>query len=221
MFLDILILAMIAAFVLFRLWSTLGRRTGHEGGPDPRVEPRPEGPVGRAPDALPDPGRVPQRPPADPAFSEGPIAETLARLRAADPSFEPEGFLQGAVGAHEMIVEAFARNDRGALRPLTAPDVFAAFDGVIQGREARALHGEIVFVKQGPPRLVSAVMRGSVADLTVRFESEIVTSVKDKDGRVVEGSDTAVRRVIDIWTFSRDTRSSDPNWLLIDTDTGD
>jgi predicted lipid-binding transport protein (Tim44 family) len=64
-------------------------------------------------------------------------------------------------------------------------------------------------------------MRGSVADLTVRFESEIVTSVKDRDGRVVEGSDTAVRRVIDIWTFSRDTRSSDPNWLLVDTDTGD
>ncbi len=223
--LDILVLAMIAAFVLFRLWSTLGRRTGHERSPEARPDPLP-GPSAEPAARQADPieiGGPARRAPVQvqPAPADGPLARAVADIQAADRGFEVEAFLQGAVQAHEMIVEAFARNDRASLRPFLGDAVFEAFDAVMRERDAKGARGEVVFVRQGAPRLQGARLTGRTARLDVRFESEIVSSVKDRDGRVIEGSDTAVRTVVDLWGFERDVRSPDPNWKLVDTDTSD
>lgn len=210
-FFDIILLAAIAGFVLFRLWSVLGQRTGHERTPDEAagdVAPAPATPV-----PVPAPRVAVQNAPA----AGSPAASGLAEISAADPDFDLASFLTGAVQAHEMIVQAFAANDMAVLRPLLGSDVARAFESVITERTAKGLKGEVVFVSQATPRIVDAGLRGRIAALTARFESELVQSVKNEAGEIVEGSATQVRRVVDVWRFERDVTSGDPNWRLEDT----
>lgn len=217
-FLDIIFVAMVAAFIVLRLRSVLGRRTGHE-------RPSPESVRGR--DSVRDEKVIslPDRTDAEPEarggaqvdFGDSPAAAGLTQIQIADPTFRLDQFIEGARSAYEMIVGAFAAGDTDALRPLLADDVYGNFDAAIEERQRRGqtLESTLVGIKRA--EVVSAELEDGEARLTVRFESEIVSITKDGEGRIVEGDPHAVRQVTDLWTFSRDVRSSNPNWVLIAT----
>ena len=222
-YLDILFFAAVAAFIAFRLRSVLGRKTGHE-----RQRPTPVATPRRAEVPV-DPATRADAPPPATAGEEPLVADTgdpalkagLTQLRLADPGFELQRFLEGARAAFAMIVEAFAKGDREALRPLLADDVYASFKAAIDERERQGqqLTTELVAIKGA--ELAAAEMRGTVARLTVRFTSEQINVTRDADGQVVEGDPSLPQEVVDLWAFQRDTRSRDPNWLLVETRTPD
>jgi predicted lipid-binding transport protein (Tim44 family) len=216
-FLDILFFAMVAAFIAFRLRSVLGRRTGHERRrPDPLTAPGPRSDekVVAMPDRAAQAGAEAVAESRDPSVKAG-----LAAIRLADKSFDPEGFLHGAVNAFGMIVDAFAKGDKDTLRPLLAPDVFQGFAKAIddRSRHGHSLSTELVAMPKA--ELAGAAMSGTRARLTVRFESEQINVTRDTKGEIVEGDPTRTVQVVDIWTFERDTRSRDPNWQLVETRT--
>jgi predicted lipid-binding transport protein (Tim44 family) len=218
---DLILFAMVAAFLVLRLRSVLGRRTGFE-------RPRREGPHPYDPQAArsaPATDVLPELPSAqiepdgtrrvvpDP---RSPVGQALMRIRGVDPSFEPEGFLHGAEGAFRMIVEAFARGDRDTLRMLLSEDTYGGFEGEISRREAAGESQRSEVRAMQETKIDAADLRGTVADVTVRFISDQVNLTTAKDGSVVAGAE-AVTELVDIWTFQRDLRSQDPTWKLVAT----
>jgi predicted lipid-binding transport protein (Tim44 family) len=187
---EILVLAFIAGFVLFRLYTTLGRRTGSE-----RPEPRPAPAQGNLPP------EVAPSPPLAGMPATGAAGEGLMAIVRADPSFDGEHFLSGARAAYELIVGAFARGDREALRGLLTPRVYESYAAAIGAREAKGEPGpELVRLKSAD--IADAALEGDVARVTVKFEAELA-----------EGAH-GVRDAREKWTFERDVRSPDPNWRL-------
>lgn len=229
-----IILLGLAIFVLFRLRSVLGTRTGHERPPyDPYSRREQQGGEAgenvvtlpnRSPDAQ---SRLENEPPVlAPDRWRGIAGETAAEsgldaIKSADPSFDGKIFLQGARAAYEMIVTAFARGDRKALQPLLAHDVFEGFAEAIAEREKRGETVETTFVSIDKAEVIDAELNNGMANVTVRFVSQLVTVTRGKDGAIVDGSSEAVSEVMDVWTFSRDTRTSDPNWKLVATESAD
>lgn len=221
--LDIIFFAGVALFVGYRLYQVLGTRTGNERPPElPDRTERPKANPGRA-DAKPLPDNVTPlprtaraAPPAEPVI-EGPAAPGIAAIQQADRSFSPAQFLDGARAAHDMIVHAFAQGDRETLRPLLDKDVYTSFDDAISAREAANHKTEFTLVSQRAAEFADAALRGRIAEVTVKLVSEIMSVTRDAEGAVVDGVAGSVREVTDIWTFARDTRSSDPNWKLVAT----
>ncbi len=209
---DIIFFACVALFIAFRLRSVLGRRTGHEHRPEPP-------PLERTAtdNVVPLPGREEA---SDPSFShiaDDDLREGLNAIRREDPSFDLEDFLAGARQAFEMIVGAFARGDTDLLRPLLADDVFEGFaNAIAQRNEAgESLETEVVAIKQADA--VGARNDGARAIVVVRFVSDQVNVTRDTNGAIVEGDPEHLAEIIDVWTFSRDTASRDPNWELVST----
>ena len=225
-FIDIIFFAMVAAFLVLRLRSVLGRRTGEERQRPTDFGRRPD--VSRG-DVRNDPNRtdgppdnvvtLPDRGKA--VRTDGPAAAGLARIQASDPSFDEARFLQGARGAFEMIVTAFANGDRDTLRPLTSGEVFANLERAMRERETAGHTFDSTLVGIKDAELVAADLDGREARITVKFVSEQVNVTRDAEGQTIAGSASAVDEVTDLWTFMRDTRSRDPNWLLVATRTPD
>ncbi|QYU67618.1 Tim44/TimA family putative adaptor protein [Leptolyngbya sp. 15MV] len=217
---DLILFAMVAAFLVLRLRSVLGRRTGFErprregpGAYDPAQRPAELGGELPAPAAAADSTRriVP-----DP---RSPVGAALVRIRGVDSSFDPEGFLHGAEGAFRMVVDAFAKGDRQTLRMLLSDETYAGFEGEITRREqaGETQRSEVRAMQE--TRIEAADLRGTVADVTVRFVSDQVNLTTGRDGAVVAGAE-AVTELTDIWTFQRDLRSEDPTWKLVATRSG-
>jgi predicted lipid-binding transport protein (Tim44 family) len=216
-YLDILFFAMVAAFIAFRLRNVLGRKTGHE---RPRIDAITQRTAARAKDnVVPLPDRGPPLPAGDEPTAAAPDAAAagLAEIKRTDPRFDIDHFLQGARAAFAMIVEAFAKGDKAALRPLLADEVFAQFAGAIDAREqaGRNLTTELVATRAA--ELAGAGVQAGRARVTVRFTSEQINVTRDAAGEVVEGDPRQIETIIDLWTFERDTRSRDPNWQLVET----
>lgn len=210
--LFLVVIAMVAGVILFRLYSVLGRRTGHER--PPRQLPL----VGGAAKAntdnvvpLPAPQRSIEAQPSDP------IAQGLAAIKQADRNFDKDHFVGGARHAYELVVIAFAAGDRATLKPLLSDEVYSAFDSGMKAREDRHEKTEFTFVGFKDLSIAHAEMKGRLAEITVSFQAQYISATKDANGEVVEGDPKTVRDVTDLWTFARDTRSSDPNWSLIAT----
>ena len=227
-FLDIILFALVAGFLILRLRSVLGRRDGHQTrDPDPfaaRPKPEPDGdkvvPLpdrnGRSADA-PAPGEQ-----ASPAGTpKTPLEVGLTQIGIADPRFDPQEFTSGARIAFELILAAFAAGDREALKPLLSPEVYGNFDESIRHRQAASQRLETKLVSIKSCEIAEAYMAGRTAHVTVKFVSEQISAVYDAGGIVVEGNSTQITTVTDFWTFARDTRSSDPNWALVATATAD
>ncbi len=225
---DIILLAMIAGFLILRLRRVLGRRDGHEGGyPDPFRQ-KPETPVeNKAPKSDDNVVRLPDRSGDDLADGDvdaAPIgdgdstAAILTRIKIADPSFDPDSFVAGARVAFEMILNAFTYGDRKTLKNLLSPDVYGNFEEAISDRERSGELLEDTLVGIRSAAIVDAGLDGRVATVTVKFVSEQVNVLRDGDGSVIDGDPNKVIDVTDFWTFSRDTRSSDPNWTLVATE---
>jgi predicted lipid-binding transport protein (Tim44 family) len=196
--LELLILAALAAVVLYQLYAVLGRRVGRQ--PDEGLQPQP---VGRADEADARPREL-----EEPAPVGG-----LAGLQARDPNFDPARFLQGARGAYETIVRAFSAGDREALARLVSPTVMAGFEKAIAAREAEGRTETIDFTH--PPRadLDSGEVNGDVARTRVRFLAEFRSRTKGPEGEAVDD-----RRTAELWTFERRLSSRDPNWTLVRVD---
>ena len=222
-FIDIIILAMAAGFIVLRLRSVLGRRTGHE----PPQTPQAGDAYGRTTDNR-GSDNVVQMPPVarrgrdgamdvEPAYQGTPLEAGLVQLKMSDPNFSVARFLEGAAKAFEIIVAAYAKHDTDALKPLLSDEVYAGFASSIQEREDRGEAAETELVVLKPPKLESIDVIDGRALVAVRFQSEQVNVIRDRNGAVIEGSRDHVESVTDIWTFARDIGSRDPNWALIAT----
>ena len=147
----------------------------------------------------------------------GGLRAGLEQIRRADHEFSPKRFIQGAQAAFEMVVDSFAKGDTATLRPLLGDDVYDEFAAAIRERMAEGHIQETTIVALDAAEIISAEMRSSTARVTVKFVSQQINVVRDKDGEEVGGDSSLIERVTDIWTFARNTRSSDPNWALIET----
>jgi predicted lipid-binding transport protein (Tim44 family) len=218
---DLILFAMVAAFLVLRLRSVLGRRTGFERPPQP-PEARPAGfdPRGarpaaeQAPDSLPPPVEgAARRVLPDP---RSPPGQALARIAAADRGFDPQRFLDGAQAAFGMIVQAFAAGDRQTLRGLLSDDTYAGFEQAIAAREGAGERQRTELRAVNEMAIEAADLRGTVAEVTVRFVTDQINMTTGRNGEVVSGSD-AVTELTDLWTFQRDLQSADPTWRLVAT----
>lgn len=212
---EIIFLAMLAGFIALRLVSVLGRRTGHENPvgdpftPQPRDMAQPRGTV------------VDLRPQATvelPADTRPEVRSALQAIAQADRSFEPRRFVDGARAAYGLILDAFWKGDLAALDALVADDVGLQFRRAIAARETDGITLENRLVSIDRAEIVSAQLAGSMAEITVRFDADIIAVSRDRDGRIVAGSTSDAIQTHDLWTFSRHIGAADPNWLLIATD---
>jgi predicted lipid-binding transport protein (Tim44 family) len=233
---EIVLIALVAIFLVLRLRSVLGRRTGNERPPsrDPfsQQPPNEQGQPGwrqqpgRTTDAPATSGTVidlprPERPTPLPA--SGPLtvapaaAGGIAAIQRVDRSFEPVTFLQGARDAFEMIVGAFARGDSAALRPLLDDELYGSFEKVILDRQAARETQQTTIIGFEACEMTDAQLRERQAICTVRFVTEQINVTRNAEGTIVDGNASEVTKVTDVWTFGRDAASSDPNWQLVAT----
>jgi len=210
---DLVLFAMIAAFLVLRLRSILGRRTGFERQQQaergPVQVPGMGGPTPKLVDAKAEPV-APARPLPDTA---SPTGQALQRMRTIDRSFDPAHFLTGAEAAFGLIVTAFAAGDRVALRPLLADSTYAGFEQAIAAREeaGETQRTEVRAMQQ--VSIEDAALAGTVATITVKFVSDQVSETLNRENLPVHGTD-AVTEITDLWTFERDLAQSDPAWRL-------
>ena len=219
MTIEIVLLAMVAAFLGLRLYSVLGKRTGHEQEHTPRsIEPRANDrrPLDDAKPHVPD---IAPAQAATPAMVYDSSAEAgMREILSADRNFDVGRFVEGSQAAYRMILEAFWQGDKEELKSLCDDDVYESFAEVI---DARVKRGEILenqLVRIDNARISEAEYRRPVARITVQFDADIASVVKDKKGKLIGGSLSDAAETHDVWTFSRDLSSADPNWLLDETD---
>lgn len=215
---DLILFGMIAAFLVLRLRSILGKRTGFERQAPP---PMPQQPLRKpAPPII--EGRVEPVPPAAPQTVPpvaSPIGLALARMREIDHGFDPARFLAGAEQAFRMIVAAFASGDRVGLRALLSDETYKAFEEAIAARE-KAGETQISEIKSIQQLAIEdAAVRGTIGAVTARIVSDQISYTKDRDGRPVAGTD-AVTEITDLWTFERDLTQRDPTWRLVSARSG-
>lgn len=218
-FIDIILFAMVAVFLGLRLRSVLGRRTGHEAPPSDGGFAGTANGARRGPDNVVDLGQRRRLPSEviEPSYGDPKVDAGLAQIRGNDPNFTAAGFLQGGKAAFEMIVHAFIKGDEAGLRPLLSDEVFDNFSHAIRARTAAQEICQSELLRVDEAEFVEARMDGRSARITVRFVSQQVIVVKDSQGNVVEGDPSRSVRITDLWTFARDTRSTNPNWLLVAT----
>jgi predicted lipid-binding transport protein (Tim44 family) len=149
-----------------------------------------------------------------------PVSAGLDAIAATDRSFDPAHFVAGARAAYEMIVSAFAEGDRRTLKNLLSREVYDGFETAIKEREGKGETVETKFVSIDKAEITGAEMRGKAAQITLRFVSQLISATHDRSGAVIDGSPEKVTEVTDVWTFSRDLSSRDPNWKLIATEAG-
>ena len=214
MIIQIVILAMIAAFLGLRLYSVLGRRAEHEEQPEPgRFDSHDAAPAATA--------QLRPAQPVRPAALEGAIPAVergVREIAAADKSFDISGFVDGAKAAYGMVLEAFWAGDRETLRELCDDDVYAGFDAAISAREAAGETLENRLVRIEDATIDMAEMVGRTARVRMRFVADIAAVTRDRDGTMVAGSLDDAVEARDLWTFKRDVSAADPHWLLDETD---
>jgi predicted lipid-binding transport protein (Tim44 family) len=214
---EIVLLAMVAAFLGLRLYSVLGKRTGHE----QEVAPRKVA-DDRQPAVL--------RPPVgqtevassgvlmNPDLIDVSATSGLRSIANADRQFDPALFLEGAKSAYGMVLEAFWKGDKNTLRFLSDDDVYESFVEAIDARDARGEILENRLVRIEEARIIDASYDHPIARVTVRFDADIASLMKDASGTVIGGTMNDAVESHDVWTFFRDLKSGDRNWKLDETD---
>jgi predicted lipid-binding transport protein (Tim44 family) len=190
---EILIAAMVAGVILFRLYTILGRRTGHEPQHQDRLTPVSSAANLRA---------VPAERPSEPK------ARSLFDIQLADPSFEPNHFLKGARSAYEIVLKAFAGGDRASLKPLLSDEVYKAFDAEITKRGGAPAAETLAGITDA--QIVHATLEDKTAEITVSFRAQFAHGTP-------AASDYVQRDVTDVWTFARKIGSDSPTWTLVAT----
>ncbi len=192
-FIDIILLAMFAGFIILRLRNVLGRRTGHSG-KSKSVEKY----FGRNPGILKDIEN-------NEAIKSGNISEEAKKQ-----------FLQGAEVAYEKIVTSFAKGDKKSLKGLLEKNMFTSFSEAIDERKSKQIKSETTFIGIKSAKVLEFKKIENIYKVTVNFVSEIITCVKDKDNKVIEGNPDEIKTVNDVWKFSKNMWSQDPTWYLVE-----
>jgi predicted lipid-binding transport protein (Tim44 family) len=225
----------LAVFVIWKLRSVLGQKTGHERPPfDPfsrREPPARPGAVSEGDNVVRLPGVTSDRAPPAPAElaadrwkgiaePDTPVAAGLDAIAKHEPGFDVRGFVEGAKMAYEMIVTAYAQGDRKTLKGLLSRDVYDGFERAIAERDRRGEKAETTFVSIDRAEIENVEVKGRVAQVTMRFLSKLITATRDAHGNVIDGNPEAVVDVTDVWTFARTLDTRDPNWQLVATEAG-
>lgn len=221
---DLIFLGLVAVFVLFRFRAMLGRGGADQGEVWKNAarklgEARPSNPLGPLTERV---GRKASEPEEDllPAQlkDNAPVAEGLKAIKAGDPNFSTADFLAGAKIAFEWVIEAFSKGDKEKLRKVLASDQYKHFCDEIDLRATAETHTETTLISILSADITEAVLGGRQARITVQFTSEQINVRKDKENKAVsEGDASVIEKMIDIWTFERDTVSRDPNWKIVAT----
>ena len=222
-FIDIIFFALVAAFLVLRLRSVLGRRNGGKTGHRDIFAAR--NAEKRTEDNVITLGDQPATS-KESAWSKSPdvdneadtvLAQGIAQIRSADSQFDAMEFSGGAQSAFEMILKAFSAGDRETLKNLLSAEVYGNFVHAVDERErlGHTLEDTLVGIKSA--EIVEAFMEGRTANVTTKFVSEQITVTRDSEGLIVDGNPNTVTEVTDFWTFARDTGNRDPNWELVAT----
>ena len=187
-YIDIILLAMIAGFIFLRLRGILGKRTGFS-----------------------------EKLSTD--FKQEIQKETTNKNlenQTFDDSAKQE-FLNGAKSAYEMIVTSFAKGDKNVLKPLLNKEIFQNFSDEIDYRKKENVKSELTFVGIKSAKIKNFEKKDNIYTFTVDFVSEIITCKKDKNNKVIEGNPDRIKTVNDVWKFSKNMWSDNPNWYLVET----
>lgn len=191
-FIDIILLAMFAGFIVLRLRNILGRKTGHQGKPMSRYFPR-------GMETLKD-------------------IENNEDIRSGNVNEEAKKeFLKGADIAYEQIITSFAKGDKKSLKPLLSRDLFTSFSEIIDERKKKELKYETTFIGLKSSKILEFKKIENIYKVSVNFVSEIITCVKDKNNKIVEGNPDTIKTANDVWKFSKNMWSQDPTWYLVET----
>jgi len=193
-FIDIILLAMFAGFIILRLRNILGRRTGHEGKSSNRNRYFPRGM-----EVLKDIEN-------NEAIKKGNVDEEAKKQ-----------FLKGADIAYEQIITAFAKGDKKSLRTLLGKEMFEDFSKVIDERKQKEHKYETTFIGVKSSKVLEFKKIENIYKVSVNFVSEIITCVKDKNNKVIQGNPDVIKTVHDVWKFSKNMWSQDPTWYLVET----
>ena len=191
-FIDIILLAMIAGFIILRLRNILGRKTGHQGKPISRYFPK-------GMEVLKDIEN-------NEAIKSGSVDEEVKKQ-----------FLKGADIAYEQIITSFAKGDKKLLKSLLGKELFNDFSKVIEERKEKQLKYETTFIGVKSSKILEFKKIENIYKVTVNFVSEIITCVKDKNNEIIEGNPDIIKTANDVWKFSKNMWSQDPRWYLIET----
>jgi len=191
-FIDIIILAMFAGFIILRLRNILGRKTGHQGKSMSRYFPK--------------------------GIKTLEDIENNEAIKSGNVDEEAKKqFLKGAEIAYEQIITSFAKGDKKALRGLLEKNMFNRFSEVIDERKSKELKYETTFIGIKSSKVLEFKKIENLYKVTVNFVSEIITCTKDKNNKIVEGNPDSIKTVNDVWEFSKNMWSQDPTWYLVDT----
>jgi len=191
-FIDIILLAMFAGFIILRLRNILGRKTGHQGKPMNRYFPR-------GVEVLKD-------------------IENNEAIKSGNVNEEAKKeFLKGANIAYEQIITSFAKGDKKSLKGLLGRNLFTDFSQVIDERNKKELKYETTFIGLKSSKILEFKKIENMYKVTVNFVSEIITCVKDKNNKIIEGNPDTIKTVNDVWKFSKNMWSQDPTWYLVET----
>jgi len=191
-FIDIILLAMFAGFIILRLRNILGRKTGHQGKPMSKYFPK-------GMEVLKDIEN-------NEAIKSGNLDEEAKKQ-----------FLKGAEVAYEQIITSFAKGDKKNLKTLLEKKMFDRFSEVLFDREKKQLKYETTFIGLKSSKILEFKKIENIYKVTVNFVSEIITCVKDKNNKIVEGNPDNIKTVNDVWKFSKNMWSQDPTWYLVET----
>ena len=191
-FLDIILLAMLAGFVILRLRNILGRKTGHQEKPINKYFPK----------GL----EIMKDVENNEAIKTGNVDENAKKQ-----------FLKGAEVAYEQIITSFAKGDKKSLKPLLEKEMFDRFSEVIDERKNKQLKSETTFIGFKSIKILEFKKIENIYKVTVNFVSEIITCVKDQNNQIIEGNPDTIKTVNDVWRFAKNMWSQDPTWYLVDT----
>jgi len=191
-FIDIILLAMFAGFIILRLRNILGRKTGHQSKPMSRYFPK-------GVEVLKDIEN-------NEAIKTGNVDEEVKKQ-----------FLKGAEIAYEQIITSFAKGDKKSLKTLLGQNMFKDFSDAIDDRKSKNIKNETTFIGVKSSKVLEFKKIENIYKVTVNFVSEIITCVKDKDNNIIEGNPDTIKTVNDVWKFSKNMWSQDPTWYLVET----
>lgn len=213
-FFEILILGAIAAFLIYRLVSALGQRSGFEQPPTTRSfmdEKMAQDDMAFQDLSYKDIQDKEEDIPAD-------WHDQIAEIKKLDPSFTWKDFLDGASNAYEMILEAFAKGDKETLKQLLSKEIYAEFTNAIEERELEEKVLQTTLIRMGEITCEDISQKGTQVSIRLRFMTEQTHVIRNKKGTILEGSPQQVEEIVDIWTFSRNLRAGNPNWTLVETE---
>lgn len=207
---DLIILALIAGFIIYRLYTTLGEKTGYKG----------EKKNGSSNNVV----DFNKKQSTKSSQQKAPTEKIAQALRPAiqeitknDPDFSLKNFTEGATVAFEMVLDAYAAGELKTLKNLLSTDVYKAFKSAIEERTKKGHTLENTLVRVEEVVVKSATLKANKAQLCVRYTTEQVPIVKDQEGEIIDGNPNQIDQVVDTWTFERSIKSRDPNWILIST----